>query len=40
MNSFDQNQYLNLHQDFDNVDLFGEKLEEISDDFGDNIQLN
>lgn len=29
-----------LHQDFDDVDLFGEKMEEISDNFGDDIQLN
>ena len=29
-----------LHQDFDDVDLFGEKMQEISDNFGDDIQLN
>ena len=29
-----------LHQDFDDVDLFGEKLEETSDNFGNDIQLN
>ena len=29
-----------LHQDFDDVDLFGEKMEETSDDFGNDIQLN
>lgn len=29
-----------LHQDFDDVDLFGEKMEEVSDNFGDDIQLN
>lgn len=29
-----------LHQDFDDVDLYGEKLEESADtDFGDNLQL-
>lgn len=29
-----------LHQDFDDVDLFGEKMEETSDNFGNDIQLN
>lgn len=30
-----------LHQDFDDVDLYGEKLiEDTDDNFGDNIQLN
>lgn len=29
-----------LHQDFDDVDLFGEKIEETSDNFGNELQLN
>lgn len=30
-----------LHQDFDDVDLYGEKLEESTDTtFGDEIELN
>lgn len=30
-----------LHQDFDDVDLYGEKLiEDTDNNFGDNIQLN
>lgn len=29
-----------LHQDFDDVDLYGEKLEEsIDDDFGDELEF-